>query len=44
MKINFLKCEMIPLNLKENKSDQLASIFGCKLGSLPISYLGIPLH
>jgi hypothetical protein len=35
---------MISLNLKKDKGIQLASIFGCKLGYLPISYLGIPLH
>jgi hypothetical protein len=44
MKINFSKYEMIPFNLKNNEGDKLASIFDCKLGSLPISYLGIPLH
>jgi hypothetical protein len=44
MKINFSKCEMIPLNLHEEEGNQLASIFGCKLGFLPISYLGIPLN
>jgi Reverse transcriptase (RNA-dependent DNA polymerase) len=44
MKINFIKYEMIPLNLNENEGNQLVSIFECILGSLPISYLGIPLH
>jgi Reverse transcriptase (RNA-dependent DNA polymerase) len=44
MKINFLKYEMIPLNLNENEGKQLASNFECKIGSLPISYLCIPLH
>jgi hypothetical protein len=44
MKIIFFKCEMIPLNLKEDEGIQLASIFDCKLGFLLISYLGIPLH
>jgi Reverse transcriptase (RNA-dependent DNA polymerase) len=44
MKINFSKCEMIPLNLNENEGHQLASIFGCRIGSLPLTYLGIPLH
>jgi hypothetical protein len=44
MKIIFFKCEMISLNLNEDEGNQLSSIFGCKLGSLPNSYLDIPLH
>jgi hypothetical protein len=44
MKINFSKCEMIPLNLNENEGDHLASIFGCKIDFLSISYLSNPLH
>jgi Reverse transcriptase (RNA-dependent DNA polymerase) len=44
MKIKFSKCEMIPLNLKEKEGSHLASLFGCKLGHLSLTYLGIPLH
>jgi hypothetical protein len=44
MKINFSRCEIILLNLKDDEGDKLASIFGCKLGYLSISYLGIPLY
>jgi hypothetical protein len=44
LKINFEKCEMIPLNISKIEGLQLAGIIGCKLSSLPITYLGVPLH
>jgi Reverse transcriptase (RNA-dependent DNA polymerase) len=43
LKINFEKCEMIPLNISA-EGLQLADILGCKLSSLPIIYLGVLLH
>jgi hypothetical protein len=44
LKINYAKCEMIPLNIYEEMGHHLAFLFGCKVGTLPISYLGIPLY
>jgi hypothetical protein len=44
MKINYSKYEMVPLNLCEAEGQYLASLFICSLGTLPINYLGIPLH
>lgn len=44
MKVNFAKCEMIPLNISSPEGLHLASLIGCKVGTLPISYFGIPLH
>jgi hypothetical protein len=44
LKINYVKCEMIPLNISEEVGHHLTSQFGYKVGSLPIIYLGIPLH
>jgi hypothetical protein len=44
LKINYSKSEMIPLNLQETESNRLANIIGCKIGILPIKYLGVPLH
>ena len=35
---------MIPLNLSAQVSSRLASILGCKLTTLPITYLGVPIH
>ena len=34
---------MIRLNLSEDQAQNLASTFGCKLGGLPFTYLGLPL-
>lgn len=44
MKINFSKSVMVPLNLTDLEGQQLAQIFGCDISSLPITYLGLPLH
>lgn len=44
LKINFSKSEIVPLNLIEEEGQQIAAILGCKLVSLPITYLGLPLH
>ena len=35
---------MIPLNMDEQKAAQLAGVFGCRLGSLPFTYLGLPME
>jgi hypothetical protein len=35
MKVKNFKCEMIPFNLSPEVGQQLASLFGCTLGSLP---------
>jgi hypothetical protein len=44
LKINYTKSEFIPLNLSESEGTQLANILGCKIASLLITYLGVPLH
>ena len=44
MKINYDKSEMIPLNLSPSEGTALAAIFGCKMATLPLTYLGLPLH
>ena len=41
-KINLTKSEIIPIGPVTN-AKQLASELGCKIGSLPTSYLGLPL-
>jgi Reverse transcriptase (RNA-dependent DNA polymerase) len=43
LKINYTKSELIPLNLREDDSINLAQIIGCKISKLPINYLGVPL-
>ncbi len=41
--VNFTKSCMIPKNMTGERSLKLASNFGCSLGSLPFTYLGLPL-
>ena len=42
LKINLEKSELIPIGRVEN-IDDLALDFGCRVGSLPSTYLGLPL-
>ena len=42
LKVNLDKSELIPLGRVENVDD-LAGELGCKVGSFPSSYLGMPL-
>jgi hypothetical protein len=44
LKINYTKSELVPLNLTQIEGLQLANIIGCKIVTLPITYLGVPLH
>ena len=44
LKINFEKSELIPLNLSTQEASLLASQLNCKISTLPITYLGVPLH
>lgn len=44
MKINYHKSDLIPMNLEVDDTNSLSQIFGCKKGTLPITYLGVPLH
>jgi hypothetical protein len=34
---------MVPINVQEDDFTQLANVFGCSKGSLPFTYLGLPL-
>ena len=44
MRVNFHKSELIPMNLSDMETHDLSHFFACPVGSLPIKYLGIPLH
>jgi hypothetical protein len=44
MKISFHKSECIPMNLDEESIHIIAHVLNCPVGSLPVKYLGIPLH
>ena len=43
LKINLNKSKIIPIG-PVAKMEELASKLGCKVGSLPTSYLGLPLN
>lgn len=44
LKINFDKSALVPLNISQELANSLSSQLGCQLTSLPITYLGVPLH
>jgi hypothetical protein len=45
MRVNYHKSELVPVNIgEENEVNEFADIFGSLVGTLPIKYLGIPLH
>lgn len=44
LKINFEKSALVPLNITPELANDMALQLGCQLSSLPITYLGVPLH
>ena len=44
MRINFHKSELISMNVEPEVVHNLAHLFSCPVGTLPIKYLGVPLH
>ena len=44
LKINFNKSELFCFGKTKDEQDTYRQLFGCELGSLPFSYLGIPIH
>jgi hypothetical protein len=43
LKVNFEKSFMVPINVTDDNFNILANAFGCSKGSLPFTYLGLPL-
>jgi hypothetical protein len=43
LKVNYSKSMMIPINISEERFNILAQTFGCSKGTLPFTYLGLPL-
>src|SRR3954468_15592307 len=41
--IIFHKSCMTPINISEQRLHDLAQVFGCKMGKLPFTYLGLPM-
>lgn len=44
LKINTNKTELYYLGPNRSRANRLANILGCRVGSLPFRYLGLPLH
>ena len=42
LKVNVGKSEIVPIR-EENNLDALANILSCRVGNLPLKYLGMPL-
>ena len=43
LRINFNKSTLIPINMTQEAALALATFFGCSVGSMPFTYLGLPL-
>jgi hypothetical protein len=43
LKVNFEKSFLVPINVSDERMQILASTFQCSIGSLPFTYLGLPL-
>lgn len=43
LKVNYAKSMMVPINVEDSKMKILSRSLGCSLGSLPFTYLGLPL-
>jgi len=43
LKVNFNKSMMVPINVADDRLEILSRILGCSKGSLPFTYLGLPL-
>jgi len=41
--VNFQKYFLMPSNVDNNKTAHLANTFGCQVGSMPFTYIGLPL-
>ena len=43
LKVNFSKSLMLPINVDDSKTQLLATTIGCKVGSMPFNYMGLPV-
>jgi hypothetical protein len=43
LKVNYNKSIMLPINISQEKLHELSSTFDCHEGSMPFTYLGLPL-
>jgi hypothetical protein len=43
LNINYDKSQMVPINVPPELLADLADVFGCQVGTMPFTYLGLPL-
>jgi hypothetical protein len=43
LRVNYAKSCLMPVNIDDQSLSHLANTFGCDVGSLPFTYLGLPL-
>lgn len=43
LKVNYRKSQMMPINVSPERMQHLANTFGCQVGTLPFTYLGLPM-
>jgi len=41
--VNFSKSSLVPINISPKRVSHLANTFGCQVGQMPFTYLGLPL-
>ena len=41
--VNYHKSSMDPINVSQEETERLASIFGCQVRKMPFTYLGLPV-
>lgn len=44
LKVNYAKSMLVPINISQDRLIHLARTFNCETGSLPFTYLGLPLN
>ena len=44
MKINYDKSDLVTIGIDEERVNDFAKIFCCKIGDFPLKYLGAPLY
>jgi hypothetical protein len=43
LKVNFSKSFQVPINISDDRASSLVACFECQVGSIPFTYLGLPL-
>ncbi|XP_066354452.1 uncharacterized protein [Miscanthus floridulus] len=43
LRVNYRKSQMYSINVPQDKMIRLANTFGCDIGSMPFTYLGLPM-